>query len=179
MIKNDNMKDVKLMLVGDGPERKKLEALAKKLHLEKNIIWTGTLRGQAWREAFSCNDIFVTTSKSENMPLTILEAMACGLPMITADDNGLKEIIKDNKNGYLCRVDNAEEVAQKIKNTLEDFGKREQFGRASRELAMNYSKERITDLLEKCYQKVINNFTQWNSSDKSSLSQSGIPQGKN
>jgi 1,2-diacylglycerol 3-alpha-glucosyltransferase len=158
LIKNENMKDTKLMLVGDGPERKKLEALGRKLNLDKNIIWTGTLRGQTWKEAFSCNDIFVTASKSENMPLTVLEAMACGLPIVTADEKGLKEIIKENQNGYLCQIDNAGETAQKIKNILEDATKRERFGRASRELAMNYSKEKVTCLLEECYQKVINNY---------------------
>lgn len=158
LIKDDDMKDTKLMLVGDGPERKKLEALARKLHLDKNIIWTGTLREQILKESFSCNDVFVTASRSENMPLTILEAMACGLPMVTADDNGLKEIIKNNQNGYLCRVDNAEEMAAKIKSLLEDNDKREKFGRASRNLAMNYSKEKITTLLEECYKNTINNF---------------------
>jgi L-malate glycosyltransferase len=157
-LKDTKKNDTKLMIIGDGPERKKLEELCKKLKIEKNVIWTGILRGRELAETTGCNDIFVTSSKSENMPLSVLEAMACGLPIVAVSENGLKEIIKDNENGYLCRADNEEEISQKIKDLLENPEKHRQFSLCSRKLACEYSKGKVMGLFEECYQEVINNF---------------------
>jgi 1,2-diacylglycerol 3-alpha-glucosyltransferase len=157
-LKNTNKKDTKLMIIGDGPDRKKLEELAKRLKIEKNVIWTGVLRDKELARATGCNDIFVTASKSENMPLSVLEAMAAGLPIIAVSENGLKEIIIDNQNGYLCQADNEEEISQKIKDLFENSKKREQFGESSRKFACVYSKDKITSLFEECYLEVINNY---------------------
>jgi 1,2-diacylglycerol 3-alpha-glucosyltransferase len=158
LVKSNEAKDIKLMLVGDGPERKKLTDFADKLGLNTNVIWTGTLRGEKWRESFSCNDIFVTASKSENMPLTVLEAMACGLPMVVSSENGLKEIVRDGFNGYLFNADDEEEMAEKIKLIMNDKSKQETYSKNSRELALDYSCEKVASMLEECYQEVINNY---------------------
>jgi 1,2-diacylglycerol 3-alpha-glucosyltransferase len=157
-LKNDEKKNAKLMIIGDGPDRKKLEELCKKLKIEKHVIWTGILRGKILAEATGCNDIFVTASKSENMPLSVLEAMATGLPIIAVSENGLKEIIRDNQNGYLCQADDEDEISEKIKDLFENPNKCKQFGLSSRELACMYSKDKIMSLFEECYLEVIDNY---------------------
>lgn len=157
-LKNGNNKNVKLMIIGDGPDRKKLEDLAKKLKIEKNIIWTGILRGKDLAAATGCNDVFITASKSENAPLSVLEAMACGLPLVAAGEKGLKELVKDGENGCLCQADDEIEMSQKLEEILGNKLKREECSKVSRELALNYSKDKIMQLFEECFSETINNY---------------------
>ena len=80
-IASRDLPDTTLMIVGDGPERKRLEALAKELGVDGKTIFTGMLHREDLRDALQANDIFVTASRSENMPVSVVEAMACGLPV--------------------------------------------------------------------------------------------------
>ena len=98
--------DIRLMIIGDGPEREKLEKQAKRLKVEKGVIFTGILRGQALLEALQANDVFITASESENQPLTMLEAQAVGLPLVAVAAGGLPEIVRDGTNGRLFRPGN-------------------------------------------------------------------------
>lgn len=158
VLEKDASKTLKLMLIGAGPEKNNLKALINKLGIEKSVIWTGILRGEELAKTMACNNIFVTASKSENMPLSVLEGMACGLPIIAVSENGMKEIIRDSFNGYLCQADDEKEMAQKIDNILKDKEKKEIFSKNSRELALHYSKEKIMDSFEECYKETINNY---------------------
>ncbi len=144
-----------LMIVGDGPEKEILEKLAKALAIENRVVFTGLLRGENLVRAMQANDIFVTASKSENMPLSILEAMSCGLPMAAVGEKGLKEIIKDGINGFLAKADNPADLAEKILRLIADESILKKFSQASRAQAMNYSKETVTALLEQNYKKAI------------------------
>jgi glycosyltransferase involved in cell wall biosynthesis len=155
LLERKSMEEVRLMLVGDGPERGKLEKLIREKKLEKKIIWTGALRGDELRKAIGCNDIFITASKSENMPLSVLEAMACGLPVVAVGERGLIEIVENGKNGYLSSSDSSKELADKITDILSDRDKKIQFGVFSRELSQKYSQERVMLSFEECYERLL------------------------
>jgi len=146
---------IKMMIVGDGPHRKDLEQFCDKLGIKNNVIFTGVLRGKKLVEALHANDVFVTASKSENMPLAVLEAMACGLPVVSSPDRGLKEVVKDGKNGYLADFDDKKDTAKKILSILKDEKKLENFSAASRVLSLEYSQEKITEKLELIYDNVL------------------------
>lgn len=149
--------DLKLMLVGDGPERKNLEKMTEDLGIKNNVIFTGSLYGKELVEALQTNDVFLTASKSENMPLSVLEVMAVGLPVITVKEKGLAEIIKENINGFFAQTDDSENIAQK---TLELLTKPElvkKFSQASRQMALEYSEEKVAALLEESYKKILKN----------------------
>lgn len=146
---------LKLMMIGDGPEKIALKKLAAKLNIEKNIIFTGTLFDNDLVQALQANDIFLTASKSENFGIAILEAMACGLPIISVKEKGLAELIKDDINGYFVRTDDPDDMAQKASILLDDSEKLKSFGLASRQLALGYSKEIIIARIENFYQSLI------------------------
>lgn len=150
------MPKLNLMIIGDGPEKENLEKLTKKMGIQKNIIFTGYLFGEKLVEALQANDIFITASKSENMPLSVLESMATGLPIIAVNEKGLAEIIKDNVNGYFAKTDNPGDIAQKTLMLLCDTERLKIFSEASRNLALDYSHEKVTHLLENIYKKVLN-----------------------
>ncbi|MFA5872254.1 MAG: glycosyltransferase [Parcubacteria group bacterium] len=147
--------DVKLAIIGDGPEKRPLEILADNLGLEERVIFTGFLYGEKLAKTLGANEVFVTASKSENMPISVLEAMAAGLPVIGARALGIPEIIKDNENGFLVPPDNTEEMAEKMMELIGEDALLDRFSSASRNLSMKYAREKIAEKHEKIYQSLI------------------------
>lgn len=131
--------DSTLIIVGDGPETNALKQLALTLGVADRVLFTGCLLGAALVEALQAGDMFLLASKSENMPLAVLEAMATGLPVVSVASLGMKEIIEDGRNGSLLPPDQPQEMADRIIDLIDDTSKRERFGKASRELSLRYS----------------------------------------
>jgi len=148
--------EIKLFIVGEGPERTKLEALARRLGIKEKVIFTGFLRGYKLTRALQASEMFVTASQSENMPISILEAMACGLPIIAVSALGIPEIVKNGVNGFLSVPDQPKEMARNILELFEKNDLLEKFSVASRELSLTYSREKIAELHEAAYRKAIN-----------------------
>jgi len=154
---NTEKPETTLTIVGDGPERKKLEELVKKLHLENKVIFTGTLHGQAHLKTLQDADIFLTASKTDNMPMAIMEAMSVGLPIVGVNALGIPEMVKDGLNGYVVAPDDLKSMAQKTLALLEDDALREKFSKTSRELALGYGEEKNAEILENIYNALIQN----------------------
>jgi glycosyltransferase involved in cell wall biosynthesis len=150
----------KLMIIGDGPEKTKLEELAKNLCVENNITFTGFLHGQSLVDALLENDIFVTASKSENMPLAVLEAMSVGLPIIAISSLGMSEIVERDGNGFLLPNEDTnrtiKNIANKICTLLNNDKLRESFQKRSIELSLKYSEKETTEKLINIYKKILN-----------------------
>jgi glycosyltransferase involved in cell wall biosynthesis len=144
-----------LMIIGDGPEKKNLEELAKRLCIESKTKFTGFLNGQELLKAMQASDIFVTASKSENMPLSVLEAMAAGLPVVAAAEKGLPEIVKDGVNGFLVEADRPDLMAHKLYKLASQPKLMLKFGMASQTEARQYSKEAVTQKLVNSYNQLI------------------------
>lgn len=147
--------DTQLMIIGDGPEKKKLEKMAQNMGIAKKIVFTGYLQGDDLVRAMQSNEIFITASVSENMPLSVLEAMACGLPIIAVSALGIPEIVKDGQNGCLAQSNEPSELAQKILNILSEDSKLAEFSRVSLEFAKQYTHNQVCDQHEEIYKKII------------------------
>jgi 1,2-diacylglycerol 3-alpha-glucosyltransferase len=147
--------ELKLMIIGDGPEKEKLKKLADRIGALDNIIFTGFLHREKLVEALQANDLYLTASKSENMPLSVLEAMATGLPIVTVKEKGLGEIVKENINGFFAQTDDPQDIAEKSLKLLSDNNLLKEFSENSRNLALEYSKDKVTAKLEEAYNKVI------------------------
>jgi glycosyltransferase involved in cell wall biosynthesis len=95
-------KNVKLLIVGDGPERPKIEQLS----IQKNLHTAVVMVGQKFDVLpyLRAGDVFLLTSLTEQMPLTILEAMSVGLPVIASDVGEIRTIIDDGKDGFLRNI---------------------------------------------------------------------------
>jgi glycosyltransferase involved in cell wall biosynthesis len=106
-VKKKNTK-IKCIITGDGPERKKLEKLVKELKLEKNIIFKGFIENSKNVLALiKSSKVFVSPSTREGFGISVIEAHACGLPVITTNykDNAGRHLIKNGINGYTCKLD--------------------------------------------------------------------------
>ncbi len=109
----------KLIIIGDGPERKNLEELSKNLGL-KNIIFKGFIdKHEEVLSLMKSSKVFVLPSTREGFGISIIEANACGLPAITIDTatNAGRNLIQENKNGYLCKLEPSS-LSQSIKLAL-------------------------------------------------------------
>jgi glycosyltransferase involved in cell wall biosynthesis len=107
------MKNVELQLIGDGNLTDELKTLATKNKVDVKFL--GKMKHSDLIKALQKADIFVLPSKNEGMSNSILEAMACGLPIITTDTGGSKELIKEN--GFIIE----KESASSIKNVLDKY----------------------------------------------------------
>lgn len=96
----------KLIITSDGPDRKRLEKLCKKLKIEKDVIFTGYVSDNKLIKLYSNADIFVSASDTETQGLVILEAMACGCPVIARNALGFKDFVLNRKNGILFDTEN-------------------------------------------------------------------------
>ena len=146
---------LKFVIVGDGQEKRRLEELANRLNIQKSTIFTGFLSGSKLVEALQANELFLTASKSENMPLSVLEAMACGLPVVAVAALGIPEIVREGENGLLARSDDPEELAKNILKLLDNEQMLAKFSKMSHRLAENYLPEKICQMHEDVYNRVI------------------------
>jgi len=129
------MKDViqeipkaKLTLVGYGYEEKNLKELTRKLELSNYVVFVGKKTGADLIREYKSSHLFVLPSSSEGQPLTLLEAMACGLPIIAAKTGGIAEIVKNGVNGLFVPPNDYIALANAIIWCLKnknDLGKRE------------------------------------------------------
>ena len=94
----------KLIIVGNGPLKRKLKTLSKKLEVSDQIIWIDFLDDV--KKFYTFIDIFVLTSLYEGLGLVFLEAMICKKPIITSNISAMKEVIKNNHNGILVKPNN-------------------------------------------------------------------------
>lgn len=152
---NQARPDAKLLLVGDGPERAKLEALVKKLNLAKSVTFTGLLHGAALVKALQSARLFMTASASENMPLSVLEAMAAGLPIIGVRALGMPEIVTDGLTGFLTKPGDIKELATQALKILNDAKLGQQLGQAARAKALQYGQAAHAEQLEKLYESLL------------------------
>lgn len=147
--------DMTLILVGDGPERERLSALAEELHIGGDVCFTGFLKGENLLQALRASDVFVTASRSENMPLSVLEGMAVGLPVVAVKENGLGEIIEDGVNGFFAATGDGRDMADKMIRFVSDAAMCKRFGEASRTLALRYARPRVMEKMEAIYRRLI------------------------
>ena len=120
-------KQAKLIIFGEGEERKNLEKLAFDLNISDSVVFKGFL--DSARTQLSTFDIFVMPSRSEAMPYALLEAGLAGLPMIATRVGGIPEIIESGKNGLLVEKENSEQITESLNKLFDDKTLRETLGK--------------------------------------------------
>ncbi|WP_024792015.1 glycosyltransferase family 4 protein [Lebetimonas sp. JS170] len=103
------------VLIGKGKELENLKKLAKKLNVENKVLFLGEIENKELYKYINIADIFIQPSiGKEAFGITLIEAMACGVPVIASNNGGMKEIVKNGENGFLFDIDNKEELKEKI-----------------------------------------------------------------
>jgi glycosyltransferase involved in cell wall biosynthesis len=126
-------KNARLVLVGEGPERDAIQKQVQESNLGPYVRLLG-LRGDVPR-LLAAADLFLLTSISEGIPLTIIEAMAAGIPVVATQVGGLAEMIEDGKTGFLAPAGDPDALAERILRVADNPALRAQFGCLARDRA--------------------------------------------
>ncbi len=143
----------KLLMIGDGPERQKINALCNELGIQERVLFLG--KQDAIEDLLSISDLFMLPSASESFGLSALEAMACKVPVISSDAGGLPEINIDGKTGYCCTVGDIDALAAGAIELLTDDLKYAKFSNAALAQAQNFDIEKVIPQYEKFYEQFL------------------------
>jgi L-malate glycosyltransferase len=144
----------KLLLIGDGPDRSECERLTRQLDLNDKVKFLGKQEGLV--EILSCSDLFLIPSQSESFGLAALEAMACGLPVVSSSVGGLPELVKHNETGFIAEIGDVERMAKYAIDLLTNDKKYKIFSKNSRERAVNlFDISKVVPLYEEHYKKIL------------------------
>lgn len=143
----------KLLLIGDGPERRNMETLCRNLKLCDEIRFLG--KQDAIEELLSLTDLFLMPSASESFGLAALEAMACEVPVVSSNVGGLPEVNIHGKTGYLADVGDVDAMAKFAISILSDEETLHQFRANALEQARRFDLEIILPQYESYYEEVL------------------------
>ena len=128
------------------------KTLAKQLDVENQIIFAGYRNDVA--EFYKSADVFVFPSYQEGLPVALMEAMACGLPVICSNIRGNTDLIENGVSGMLAGND-PDSVADAILTMYRDENLRKRYAKAAREKIEQYSIERVSEMMRKIYQSAL------------------------
>ena len=144
-----------LVLVGDGPERDNLQDRVKYMQLENLVKFTGFIPYEQLPPYFAMADAFVTASVTEVHPLSVIEAMASGLPVLGINSPGIGDTIVDGETGYLAKEEDLAVFTAKLVRLITEHEKRKQMGKQAQQAADQYSIENTTQQLLYHYHRLV------------------------
>lgn len=146
----------KLLIVGDGPLRDRYERLVTELDLSDNVHFIGYVERDALIKHYRSSHIFIFPSCSEGLPKVVMEAMACGKPVIASDIPGVRELVEHGSNGLLVPEETAACWAEHILQLLGDEETRKAMGERNRGLMMDeFSWESVARRCKEAYLDVL------------------------
>lgn len=143
----------KLIMVGDGPDRSKAEQMCRDKGMCEDVLFLGNVKNPL--EALSVADLFLLPSESESFGLAALEAMACGVPVISTNTGGLPEVNRHGVTGMMSNVGDVEDMAKNTRYLLSDDVRLERFRVKARERALEFSIDKILPQYENLYNSVL------------------------
>jgi len=145
--------DAKLILVGDGPERHKIEEMYRREGCESDVICLGKLTETI--SILSAADLFILPSETESFGLAALEAFASGVPVISTNTGGLPEVNVHGETGFLSDVGDVEDMAKNALTILRDDETLKAFKGRARQHSRKFDIEKVLPLYEKLYDEVV------------------------
>ncbi|MDR1322934.1 MAG: glycosyltransferase family 4 protein [Candidatus Margulisbacteria bacterium] len=144
---NDN---VRFIIIGDGELREQLTVSAKLKNLDSKVFFAGFSTDA--RKIYSDLDLVALTSRNEGTPVTLIEAMACGKPVVSTNVGGVADIIDNNRTGYLAPQDQPEVFAQKLLRLCRSKTLRKNIGRHARKKILKlYDVKRLVEDIDHLY----------------------------
>ncbi len=139
----------KILMPGQPILREQMEQFANEKGVSENCCFMGYRRDI--QQLVGMSDIMVSSSKQEGLPVCIMEAMACGKPIICTKVRGNEDLVTPDVNGFLCDLDDVNDMAEKIYYLYQNPARMKQMGDASRQLIDKYSKDAVNEELWNIY----------------------------
>jgi len=150
LLKDSTIPKIKFVVIGDGERAGYLKDYVAKKGLENAVIFCSWINDI--EKAYADLDIVALTSLNEGTPVSLIEAMASGRPVISTDVGGVRDIVREGYNGLLVKSEDVKEFSDKLKSLINDREKRTELGANGRSFASGtYNKERLVGDIEDLY----------------------------
>lgn len=147
--------DIEIVLVGSGQEKHNYINIAEEFGIKDSLTFLGKIENNRISEAYEKADIYCLPSIcAENQPVSVTEAMACGLPVIVSDIGGSKELVVDGETGFVFKHGNVEDLTSKIDILCDNRDLIESFGKKGKELINNFSFKNQVRLINRLYDNI-------------------------
>lgn len=146
-------KNIKLIIVGDGPELNNLKELTKSLKIDKNVIFTGKVKYELMGAYYHLFDVVTSFSTTETQGLTIIEALACSKPVLCINDESFRQMITNKYNGYLFKDGN--DYIARIKEIIKNKKQYQELTKNALKSVEKYSKETFGKNVLKVYKETL------------------------
>ena len=143
----------KLLLVGDGPERSRIEKMAMDQGVDDDIICIGKIKNPV--EPLLISDLFLLPSETESFGLAALEALAAGVPVVASDSGGIPEVVDHGKSGFLAPVGDVQQMAKYALQLLENPEQMAKAKKMAKARASDFQIQKILPVYEGIYQRLM------------------------
>ncbi len=147
------IRNMKLLLVGDGPAKKQLQHQIESLGLEKLVTMVGAINSDLVKYYYQLSDLFIFASTSETFGMVIVEALATGIPVLAIKGPGIVDIITDGFDGILVE-DDVFQFAQGLEKLIIDEDLRRRLAQGALKTAQLYSADAVSEQMLSLYQKL-------------------------
>jgi N-acetyl-alpha-D-glucosaminyl L-malate synthase BshA len=145
----------KLMMVGEGPERKKAEQLCKTYGIQDKVVFLGN--SSEVNKILCYSDLFLLPSKTESFGLAALEAMASAVPVISSNSGGIPEVNIEGVSGFLSPVGHLDDMAHNAVKIIKDQAVLNKFKKAAQEVSTKFDIHKIVPFYEAIYEETLQN----------------------
>lgn len=132
----DKVPQLHVRIIGDGPERPKIEARIRELGLEKIVTLMGSLTQTEVRKILPTADIYVQSSVSEGIPVALMEALSCEIPVVSTKITGIPELIRHEETGLLIPPRDPQAISDAVIRLIDDPAQAHQYAKAGRRLVV-------------------------------------------
>ncbi len=151
----DVIPEAKLVIVGDGTDRRHLQDLAQALGIEKSVYFPGRIYPPDIMEVYRAATLFATASETETQGIVLIEAAATGLPLVAVDAGAVRELCQHKRNGILCHPGDVAEMTDAMMKLLKNPELCERYGKESLEVAKMHDLNRTLQRFVEIYQEAI------------------------
>lgn len=151
----DVIPEAKLVIVGDGTDRRHLQDLAQALGIEKSVYFPGRIYPPDIMEVYRAATLFATASETETQGIVLIEAAATGLPLVAVDAGAVLELCQHKRNGILCHPGDVAEMTDAMMKLLKNPELCKRYGKESLEVAKMHDLNRTLQRFVEIYQEAI------------------------
>jgi glycosyltransferase involved in cell wall biosynthesis len=146
--------DACLCMVGDGPDRPRLERRASELGVIRDTLFLGYQEDVS--QYYAAFDALVLPSANEGTPVSVIEALAAETPVVATRVGGVPDVVRDGEEGFLVETGDTGELAERLTRLARDPGLRERLGRSGRDRVLSrYAVERLLDDVDRLYRELL------------------------
>lgn len=154
---NSKHSGARLSIAGEGPEKQMLENLAEELNVSDSVTFTGRLANEQIAELYRTADIMINPSLADNMPISVLEALASEVAVVSTNVGGVPFLVEHEKTALLVDPSRPEAMAKAVCQLLDDDNKIQQMAKSGLEQVKQYSWQSVSELWTQAYSEVQHN----------------------